>query len=298
MEEKFKNLLLKDIERRVKSVFNDDYKGHIDEINRYFFKLYGRKERILLETLTTYANSLNVDNELFLASLIDIFDINVITDLILNNLIRTNDVRENIWRELISESSSKPLLFKFLNQTTTNPFIKFRILLNLMVKANPLTFYRDVIEIIVKIFKYLTEKYEFLYILDVLNLEKNLKKLPNFFIEEIKKYIDSLTFEEQVKLKQIYKNIPKDFFTKIKESDYIIIGRPDVSGVIMVKNLDYLYGYIDKNEELIIPTVFDEISSVNKRGLIVGKVNIKRGEVDRGIYKMDTTGKIVEILPS
>lgn len=308
MNDRLKDLIFKDITRRVKLDYGNKYNlGNISEVNGKLFRDYGKKPNELVSAIIEFfiGTKFNEDDlKKLILDLINVyirygFDFNIVSKYILEDKLDIKYFDIHLIFDVIKATKNKNLIFKIIDNIKN-----FRIdeVFSNLLKS--LCYYKEMgsdpelIDVEIKLFRKLV-KGGMDDIVDIVYfMGKYYEKLPTPIKEELKNFIDSLSFEDQTKLSFELNNIPKELFTKINRgSDYTIIGRPDVNtGLTLIRSFDNLYGYINKEQKIIISPLFDEISGINKKGLIRGKINKKRKTAEPGIYEMNIEGKIVNAI--
>lgn len=314
MNERLKELILKDIKRIVDVEYDGKYVPNMTEINSKLFKFYGKKGNELVsaildfftknEEIKSSSNDLLTELLLFYIQNPYRYDPNIIVDYILEDKLNIRELSLVKIFNVITFSNNVNLLLKVTKNVTRSFTMAdvFKETVRLLSSNKTIGSNSDAIELAIKLFLNLTNSHRDInYIVDMIYyMGKYYGKLPEPLKNELIRYIDALSFADQSKISFEVNNIPKELFTKLnKTDDYIIIGKPDIkTGLVLIKSKNELYGYIDFNShKIIISPMFDEISSVNKKHQIVGKVLKKRSEMNPGYYKMDSEGRIIEFNP-
>jgi hypothetical protein len=310
MEDKLKSIIQKDIERRVKDQFQGKYVKHMLEVNEILFKLYGKKEKILLDALVNYFTKLDESKEpqyveyfieYFIDDLIERkINPNLILNYFLNGTFNLDDLTNNTLFQLIKLTKNKDFLLKVIKEKD-NEF-NFKALLKLILGKNPLGLDNDIIEIEVSLFKEITNNFDMTKISEILNfilLSKRFKNLPKQLLDEVKNYINSLNFVDQAEINRLtYGELPNQFFDKLRNIDYKIIGSPQGEKKLMIirNPNEKLYGYVNGEGKVIIPPLFDEVGNLQPDGKIKVFSDVDRGDVKAGIYYINQEGKIIQII--
>lgn len=315
MNDKLKEIIIKDIKRIVDVEYEGYYIPYMSEINAKLFKFFGKKGNELVSAILEFftknedfksgSNELLTELLLYYVQYPNFYDPNIIVDYILEDKLEMKELTLVKIFNLISFSNNINLLSK-VTKNITRLFTMsdvFKQTIKLLSSNKKMASNPDAIELCIKLFVNITNKNhrDINYIVDMIYyIGKFYLKLPVPIQDKVIQYIDSLSFADQSKISFEVNNIPKELFTKLNKTDgYTIIGRPDIrTGLVLIKSENELYGYIDFNShKIIISPMFDEISSVNKKHQIIGKVLKKRSEMDPGYYKMDSEGRIIEFNP-
>lgn len=308
MNDKLKDLILGQIRRMVDLEYDGHYFPNLTHINDKLFKQYGKKSDELVTALLEYVTNTE-DYQFFIKSFIRDLMFNskmignksnffIMVNFILEDKLDMAGLTISSVFDLIRITGSKNLLFKSLDYVTMDSvFMRTIRLENKKFISDP-----DVINLEIQLFNKIVKKYKnekdflinFLY-----NIGEVFDLIPEPLKKEIEKFVNSLSFEDQTTIKHQGINLPNEYLNKLKISDdYMIIGTPDsATGLTAIKGKNNLYGYINRDSKIVIPTNFDEISSVNKKGLITGKVRKKIDNLESGYYKMDQFGTVVEFTP-
>lgn len=313
MNERLKELILKDIKRIVDVEYDGKYVPNMTEINSKLFKFYGKKGNELVsaildfftknEEIKSSSNDLLTELLVFYIQNPYRYDPNIIVDYILEDKLNIRELSLVKIFNVITFSNNVNLLLKVTKNVTRSFTMAdvFKETVRLLSSNKTIGSNSDAIELAIKLFLNLTNSHRDInYIVDMIYyMGKYYGKLPEPLKNELIRYIDALSFADQSKISFEVNNIPKELFTKLnKTDDYSVIGKPGATGLSLIKTKDNLYGYIDTRSNVVIQPEFDEISSVNNKGIITGKINKKRGNKSPGYYKMDTNGNVVAVLLS
>jgi hypothetical protein len=314
MDLKLKELIFKDIIRRIDSKFEGNYGYNSKEINNYFYSLYGKKEEELLDALIDYyykyAFKIKLPLEQFIKNLLDFgngigFNPNLVGNLMLNNKINNKLLTTDFIYSLTKKIKNKELFIKFLNDHNALQDDDYGLfyLLKLIVSGKPFINDQELIDIFKNKFNSLDDNLKEIFIIDISSPSRNkiIEKVPKEIKNEFIKYIHSLSFADQANISHLtYGELPREFYSKLHtlDSDYKIIGSPQGRNKLMIiqKKNEKLYGYINGEGKVIIPPLFDEVSYVTSDGKIRALADTDRGDIKAGIYHIDQDGKIIKIV--
>lgn len=315
MDNKIKELILKDIPRRIDTKFQGNYDVYnSNEVNNYFYSLYGKKEEELLDALIDYyyeyAFKIRLPLKVFIKNLLDFgngkgFNPNLVTNYILNDKLNNKLLTTDFIYSLTKKTKNKELFIKFLNDHHVLQDGDYGIfyLLKLIVSGKPFINDQELIDIFKNKFNSLDDNLKEIFIVDISSPSRNkiIEKVPKEIKDEFKKYIHSLSFVGQAEINRLtYGELPEEFYSKIHtlDSNYKIIGSPQGKNNLMIiqKKNEKLYGYINGEGKVIIPPLFDEVSNVTSDGKIRVLADTDRGDIKAGIYHIDQDGKIIKIV--
>ena len=301
MEDRFKKTFKISIEDDVETKYGDDYLSHAKEINDIYLRpLKGTdKEEYLLDVLIDIFKSRYSEQEVedqFIDS-ISSFD----PKLIIKNILNGNLNMENV---------SSPKLINLFIKTGDVEFLEYYF--DKHYKTYPLPISINLAKIInkkpnilknEKVVEMLKTSLHGLSISDIITF---LEHIPVDNIKDIvKPIISRYSLPDQT---HVYHKtrVPEELFDKIYDlykKNIIVLGSfhsaekiPNYEVAIIKDHHTGLYGYIGNDGKIIIPPKFDEISSVNKNGIITGKVIKKVDSLEPGYYRIDETGKVLEYI--
>jgi len=312
MENKLKDIFKKTIDNEIKIKYNDNYINNLDAINQYFLNSIGKgsKQPIALDSLIEYFYSkypqLKKQLQLtkFVNSLINVgFNSNLIKDRISTDIIPIYGVELKTLLDLFNKTKDMSFLEEIIDSG------KHRIRVGIDRPSNYEKFILSLIKSSNKSKKLLNNETYINIIKKIIddvggdfNIYKNfiLGNLPPQIKQIIKEKIDELSFLGQFDLwnkfgQEKYNENVISFFNKINSKNYIPVGTPHGNeGLFMIKNkTEKLYGYANPKGDIIIPPMFDEISS-SLKPIIMGKVEKDRGDIKAGYYKMNSKGEVLE----
>lgn len=301
MEDKLKEIIKREIKNQVKIKYNDQFYVHINPILRDLLRVFGKKEDTLLNAIMEFHNeykSDDRDDNSFINRLID----NNYNPIIITKYLKNNDLNidNSTLLHLYYLTKDTDFLVNVIGDLST--MIKASIKNKKLVKDQ---FFLDTLS---KSINELNPS-SLMELLRTLNLGRGVSyaSIPQPIIEMLKNHIEeTMNYVEQTRVMLLNRNY-SDLFDLVNEKKFKPVLISNIGMFIMVEDIsDKLYGYVDKDGNIIIPTIFDEMGVVNGNGFrgqesnqvryyTFGHIMKKREDMDVGYYKMDLeNGELID----
>lgn len=314
MDNKLKDFFKKTISNLVKTTYNGEYIGNMEDINTHLIKFAkGGKEPIVLQALVEYyfesvRPSQNQSylkaggDELFLHNLIYLggskgFNPQSILTYVLNDTFDVNDIALGTLFELFLLTKDERLLNKIINSNNSYPLIILWLIRGTKKQKTLLknSAYLDVLKDLIN----RLDSYDFSGLITKIDGGGGgMSKLPEPILNIFKEKISTqYNFSQQAILWNTTGRIFFLMYDKLRDKDFQPVGSNPK--FIMIKNMKSgKLGYADENGKIIIPTIFDELSAVNKvkyDGIVsvTGHLHSDEGDMKAGYYKISKEGKVL-----
>jgi hypothetical protein len=305
MNLKLKDVILKDLEKRVKLYYGDNFNFNVVDITNLFFKLYGKRTEELVAAIIEYffkkyPKYLPTDLDFLFQKLLNHVeessgDLNILVKYFTNNIFTHENINyDNIFRLFLKTANKE--LFHIMVEN----FYPLRSILRYMLsKAHKRTMSLDfVVEETIRMINNLNydgiKDLSELFSLNELEWD-DFQKLPKPLLSALYNRISKLSFSEQSNLKNTYL-LPIQLFDKLDKTEktYDVVGSPQGDKKLMtIKDIkDKTYGYVNGDGKIIIPPKFNDISAVRK-GIIYAYITNDKGEIKAGYYKFDDEGNVL-----
>lgn len=301
-DNKLRQIIKKGVINIIKSDYNNSYMDNIEEINSKLFKIFGKgeeKRAILLDVLVEiYLENFKTydGDEIFLHNLIEFDDgkgVNpkLILPYILDGKFDIKELGLSFLFKLFFLTKNDKLLLDIINLGFEPHYIVLHLIKGAVKYKSLLSdeTYLSKIKNLIHDLDYT----DFLELLSIIDRKDKLMELPPPILDMIINKNDNMSYVTQ---SMIWNHIGRKYifmFKKLDGKDFVPVGSP-LFGIILVRDKKtQLFGYVNKEGTLIIPTVFNEISGL-KNDKITGEVYTDKGDMKAGYYIMDKEGKILD----
>jgi len=293
MENKLKDLIKKTIKTEVNLKHDGDFYGKMGIIVKDLFRMFGKKEDILLDSLVEYYNEHPDDTPsttTFVNLLLNLngqnkgFNPNLVAQQIKNGHLNVNDIAETLLLNLYSLTKDDyfimtgKLSILVVSTIKNKKLLKDEKYINLIKKTinEDIDTDHDMKEFLESLINRYRVKYE---------------KIPTQIIEMIKDRMKNITtYRTQVGIWFGINRNYNDLFDLINNKSFRPLLITKINTVMVRDKVTNLYGYVDSNAEFIIPTIFDELGTLaytEEGWAVLGHIKSRREGMEVGYYRMD-----------